>query len=87
MKTIEIALEGDYAGWTATMHKNVSARMLVDLQGEPNVQFPAFERLVVSHNFKGLDGQPCESILDAPLNALTQAMEKWAAALAELPSA
>jgi hypothetical protein len=33
--------------------------------------------MVISHNFKGLDGNPCDDVLDAPVDALTQTLEKW----------
>lgn len=85
MNTVRIELDGDFAGQHIELQKRVSARVLIDLQGEPAVQFAAFERLVVSHSLKGLDGLPCESVLDAPVEALAQAMQKWAQALGTLP--
>jgi hypothetical protein len=33
--------------------------------------------LVVTHNFKGLDGKPVDDVLDAPIDALTQMLEAW----------
>jgi hypothetical protein len=33
--------------------------------------------LVVTHNFKGLDGKPVDDVLDAPVDALTQTLELW----------
>jgi len=32
----------------------------------------AFAQLVVTHNFKGLDGKPVADVLDAPVDALTR---------------
>jgi len=78
METVKIALEGNYAGWTAELRKTVSARILLDLQsGEPRSALSAFAKLVVAHNFKGLDGNPAEDILDAPVDALTLTLEEW----------
>lgn len=78
MDTIKVTLEGEYAGWTAELRKSVSARILLDLEsGESNRALTAFSKLVVSHNFKGLDGKPCEDVLDAPVDALTQTLEAW----------
>lgn len=87
METVKIDLTGAYAGQTITMRKKISARVLIDLQGEPATQFAAFEKLVVEHTLLDLDGNPAESILDAPVEAITQAMEHWAAALNTLPNA
>lgn len=87
MDTVTIELDGSYAGWTIELRRNVSARILIDLQGETAVQFAAFAKLVVSHNFKDIEGNPAEDILDAPVDSLTQSMEKWAAAISALPNA
>lgn len=87
MDTVKIELDGVYAGWTIELRRNVSARILIDLQGETAVQFAAFGKLVVGHNFKDLDGNPAEDILDAPVAAITDAMGKWAAAISALPNA
>jgi hypothetical protein len=43
--------------------------------------------LVVSHNFKDIDGKTADDILDAPVAAITAAMEKWATAISALPNA
>lgn len=78
MDTVKIALEGEYAGWTAELRKQVSARILLDLEsGEPSRALSAFAKLVVTHNFKGLDGKPCVDVLDAPVDALSQTLEAW----------
>ena len=39
---------------------------------------PAFAALVVSHNFKGINGEEITDILDAPVDALTELMTHWA---------
>lgn len=78
MDTIKIALEGEFAGWTAELRKQVSARILLDLEsGDSSRSLHAFSKLVVTHNFKGLDGKPCDDVLDAPVDALTQTLEAW----------
>ena len=78
MDTVKIALEGEYAGWTAELRKVVSARILLDLEsGDSQRSLTAFSKLVVKHNFKDLDGKPCDDVLDAPVDALTQTLEAW----------
>jgi len=78
METVKIALEGQYAGWTAELRKQVSARILLDLESGVAAQaLSAFAKLVVTHNFKGLDGKPVDDVLDAPVDALTQTLEAW----------
>ena len=78
MDTVKITLEGEFAGWTVELRKQVSARILLDLEsGDSQRSLIAFSKLVVSHNFKGLDGKPVEDVLDAPIDALTQTLEAW----------
>jgi len=78
MDTIKIALEGEFAGWTAELRKQVTARILLDLEsGDSARSLHAFSKLVVTHNFKGLDGKPVDDVLDAPVDALTQTLEAW----------
>jgi hypothetical protein len=78
MDTLKIALEGEFAGWTAELRKQVTARILLDLEsGESSRSLAAFSKLIVSHNFKGIDGKPVDDILDAPVDALTQTLEAW----------
>jgi len=74
-----IVLDGDFAGWKAEIRSGVSARILLDLQTAiPSKVLPAFAALVVSHNFKGLNGEEIADILDAPVDALTELMAQWA---------
>ncbi len=76
MDTVKITLEGDFAGWTAELRKQVSARILLDLEsGDSQRSLVAFSKLVVTHNFKGLDGKAVDDVLDAPIDALTQMLE------------
>jgi hypothetical protein len=78
MDTVKITLEGEYAGWTAELRKQVTARILLDLEsGDSQRSLVAFSKLVVTHNFKGLDGKPVDDVLDAPIDALTQMLEAW----------
>ena len=74
-----ITLDGDFAGWKAELRAGVSARILLDLQSAiPSKVLPAFAALVVSHNFKGINGEEIADILDAPVEALTELMSQWA---------
>ena len=74
-----IVLDGDFAGWKAELRAGVSARILLDLQSAiPSKVLPAFAALVVSHNFKGINGEEITDVLDAPVEALTELMAIWA---------
>lgn len=74
-----IVLDGEFAGWKAEIRSGVSARILLDLQSSiPSKVLPAFAALVVSHNFKGINGEEIADILDAPVDALTELMAQWA---------
>jgi hypothetical protein len=74
-----IVLDGDFAGWKAEIRSGVSARILLDLQSSiPSRVLPAFAALVVSHNFKGINGEEITDVLDAPVDALTELMSQWA---------
>jgi hypothetical protein len=78
METTKISLEGEFAGWTAELRKQVTARILLDLEsGDSARSLNAFSKLIVTHNFKGLDGKPVDDVLDAPVDALTQTLEAW----------
>jgi hypothetical protein len=74
-----IVLDGDFVGWKAEIRSGVSARILLDLQSSETARvFPAFAALVISHDFKGINGEEITDILDAPVEALTALMEQWA---------
>lgn len=74
-----IVLDGEFAGWKAELRSGVSARILLDLQSNvPSRVLPAFASLVVSHNFKGINGEEITDVLDAPVEALTELMAQWA---------
>ena len=74
-----IVLDGEFAGWKAEIRSGVSARILLDIQSSvPSRVLPAFAALVVSHNFKGINGEEITDVLDAPVEALTELMTQWA---------
>ena len=86
-RTVEIALAAPFDGWTATMRaEGVPARVMIDLQsGSVERALNAMERLIIKHNFLTEDGEPAASVLDAPMDAMTQAVERWSEAVAALP--
>jgi hypothetical protein len=87
-RTVEIALAAPFDGWTATMRaEGVPARVMIDLQsGSVERALNAVDRLIVKHNFLNEDGEPAASVLDAPMDALTQTVERWSEAVAALPN-
>ena len=87
-RTVEIALAAPFDGWTATMRaEGVPARVMIDLQsGSVERALNAVDRLIVKHNFLNEDGDPAASVLDAPMDALTQTVERWSEAVAALPN-
>lgn len=86
-RTVDIALSSPFDGWTATMKADgIPARVFIELQsGSVERSMAAVERLIVTHNFLGEDGEPAASVLDAPMDALSDAISKWAEAVAALP--
>lgn len=86
-RTVEVRLATPFDGWEATMKaEGVPARILIDLQsGDAERAMRAVERLIVKHNFLTDDGEPAKTIIDAPMDALTQTVEKWSEAVAALP--
>jgi hypothetical protein len=81
MATKIIQLDGEYAGWKAELRAGVSANILIELNsGDATRALTAFSKMVVSHNFKGLDGETATDILDAPIEALTAVLTKWSEA-------
>jgi len=75
-----VELDGQFAGWRCELRPQISARILLELEsGVPARALEAFAKVIMSHNFKGLDGEPVEDVLDAPIDALTATIEKWAA--------
>jgi hypothetical protein len=86
-RTVDIALSAPFEGWTATMKaEGVPARIFIELQsGSVERALTALERLVVKHNFLTEDGEPAKQVLDAPMDALSDALTKWSEAVAALP--
>jgi hypothetical protein len=86
-RTVDITLSAPFDGWTATMKaEGVPARVFIELQsGNVERALNALERLVVKHNFLNEDGEPAKQVLDAPMDALSDAITKWSDAVAALP--
>ena len=86
-RTVEVNLTAPFEGWTATMRaEGVPARIFIELQsGNVERSMKAVDRLVVSHNFLDEAGEPATSVLDAPMDALTDAIGKCSDAVAALP--
>jgi hypothetical protein len=86
-RTVEIKLDAPYEGWVATMRADgISARVFIDLQsGDVGKQLEAMARIIVSHNFLDEAGEPATSVLDAPMDAISQAITKWGDAVTALP--
>jgi hypothetical protein len=86
-RTVDIVLSAPFEGWTATMKaEGVPARIFIELQsGSVERALTALERLVIKHNFLTEDGEPAKQVLDAPMDALSDAITKWSEAVAALP--
>jgi len=86
-RTVDIALSAPFDGWIATMKaEGVPARIFIELQsGSVERALNALERLVVKHNFLDENGEPAKQVLDAPMDALSDAITKWSDAVAALP--
>lgn len=86
-RTVDVTLAAPFEGWTATMKaEGVAARVMIDLQsGSVERALTAIERLIVKHNFLNEDGESAASVLDAPMDALTQTVERWSEAVSALP--
>jgi hypothetical protein len=86
-RTVDISLSAPFEGWTATMKaEGVPARIFIELQsGSVERALTALERLVIKHNFLTEDGEPAKQVLDAPMDALSDAITKWSDAVAALP--
>ena len=86
-RTVDVSLSAPFEGWTATMKaEGVPARIFIELQsGSVERALTALQRLVIKHNFLTEDGVPAGDVLDAPMDALTDAISKWSEAIAALP--
>lgn len=86
-RTVEVSLSAPFDGWKATLRaEGVAARIFIELQsGNVERSLKAVEHLIVSHNFLTEDGATAKSVLDAPMDALTDTITKWSDAVAALP--
>ena len=86
-RTVEVSLAAPFEGWKATMKaEGVPARVFIDLQsGNVERAMHAVERLILDHNFLTETGEEAESVLDAPMDALTDTISKWSEAVSALP--
>lgn len=88
MKTVRIELDGDFAGWYAEMRANVSMNEVVEVQSENLPRIVAtMKRVIVSHNFKTVEGTHAADVGDADTRAWSQLIEKWGKALTDVPNA
>lgn len=73
-----VELDGQFAGWRCEL-RPISGRILIELHSGSDARaLAAFALIIVSHNFKGWDGEPVTDWLDAPAEALEATMVKWA---------
>lgn len=64
-RTVTVQGEGAYAGWEVTAKADFPARVLFDLQSKDLQTFyAAFDRIVISHNFPGDDGERAPTMAD-----------------------
>lgn len=86
-RTVEVNLPAPFEGWTATMRaEGVPARVFIELQsGNVERAMNAVARLIVAHNFLDETGEPAATVLDAPMDALTDCISRWSDAVAALP--
>ena len=86
-RTVEVTLAAPFEGWTATMKaEGVPARVFIELQsGSAERALNALQKLVITHNFLTDDGAQATDVLDAPMDALSDAITKWSDAVAALP--
>jgi hypothetical protein len=86
-RTVDISLSAPFEGWTATMKADgIPARVFIELQsGSVERSMTAVERLILSHNFLDENGDAAKSVLDAPMDAVSDAITKWSEAVAALP--
>ena len=86
-RTVNISLSSPFDGWTATMKADgIPARVFIELQsGDVERSLEAVARLIVKHNFLDDEVLAAKSVLDAPMDALSDAITKWSDAVAALP--
>ena len=88
---VVVHLEGEFAGWHATMRTpaRISARVLIDLESDSiGTRLQAYTKMILSvEGWTDLDGKPTSDPLDAPIQALEAAATKFITEAAELPKA
>ena len=86
-RKVSIALQGVFAGWTATARADFPAGWLADLQsGEIGKIVAVLDRIVLEHNFPGDDGQLAPSFADVPYDAMLAAATAVFDAIGKLPN-
>jgi hypothetical protein len=64
-RTVTVRGEGAYETWEVTARADFPARILFDLQSKDLATFfDALDRIVVTHNFPGEDGELAPSMAD-----------------------
>jgi hypothetical protein len=88
---VVVHLDAEFAGWHATFRplSRISARVLIDLESDSiGTRLKAYTKMILSiENWKDLDGQPTSDPLEAPVQALENAAQKFITEAAELPKA
>ena len=86
---IVVHLDGEFAGWHATMRTpaRISARVLIELDSDSNAtKLTAYGKMILSvEGWKDCDGNPTSDPLEGPLTALNAVAEKWAVLAGDLP--
>ena len=86
-----VHLDGDFTGWHATFRPltRISARVLIDLESDSMaIRLQAYTKMILSvEGWSDLDGNPTSDPLEAPVQALENAAEKFITETASLPKA
>lgn len=86
-----VHLDGDFTGWHATFRPltRISARVLIDLESDSMAtRLQAYTKMILSvEGWSDLDGNPTSDPLEAPVQALENAAEKFITETASLPKA
>lgn len=86
-----VRLDGDFTGWTAIFRPltRISARVLIDLESDSmGTRLQAYTKMILSvEGWSDLDGNPTSDPLEAPVQALENAAEKFIAETTALPKA
>lgn len=87
-RTVQASGSGDCADWHIVMRSDFSARMLEELRsGDAGRIMLSADKLVVSHNFPGIDGEVAASILDAvPLDCAVEVVSAALVMIGKLPN-